>query len=88
MFDTHVVLFGVLVAMTSAVTALTILDMIHKTEAAGPGLITGMTAAGVGFCCGAGLYGALHSSAYVQEISVTMAALVLFIGILTALILR
>ena len=88
MFHTHVVLFSGLIAMTSVVVALSILDVTRKPEAAGTGLITGMTAAGLGFCSGAGLYGALYNAAYVQEISVTMAAVVLFTGLLTALIFK
>ena len=88
MFNTHIALFGVLLAIASVVVVLSVLDSIRTPEAGGHGVIVAMTATGVAFCCGAGLYGAFYEVAYVQEIAVTTGALVLFVGFLTAAIFR
>ena len=88
MFNTHIALFGVLLAIASVVVVLSVLESIRRPEAGGHSVIIAMTATGVAFCCGAGLYGALYAAAYVQEIAVTTGALVLFVGLLTVAIFR
>ena len=82
MINTHVALFGVLLAIASAMVVLSVLDMIRTPEAGGHGVIVAMTATGKAFCCGAGLYGAFYNASYVQEIAVMTGAVILFVGFL------